>query len=79
MAQKDTFIDRLKVIIAGFKSKISELEQKLSSKDSIHEQMERGRLKSENDSLRKENQKMRDVLADHGIAFGRKKIDRDSR
>ena len=79
LAQKDTFIDKLKGIIAGLKSKISELEQKLSSRDSIREQMEHGRLKSENDSLRKENQKLRDVLAAHGIPFGRKQIDRDSR
>ena len=59
--------------------KIAELEQKLSSRDSIREQMERGKLKSENDSLRKENQKLRDVLAAHGIPFGRKQVDRDSR
>ena len=65
--------------LAGLKNKIAELEQKLSSRDSIREQMERGRLKSENDSLRKENQKLRDVLAAHGIPFGRKQIDRDSR
>lgn len=49
LAQKDTFIDKLKGIITGLKSNIAELEQKLSSKDSIREQMERGRLKSENE------------------------------
>lgn len=79
LSQKDSFIDKLKGIIAGLKNKIAELEQKLSSRDSIREQMERGRLKSENDSLRKENQKLKDVLAAHGIPFGRKQIDRDSR
>ena len=79
LSQKDSFIDKLKGIIAGLKNKIAELEQKLSSRDSIREQMERGRLKSENDSLRKENQKLRDVLAAHGIPFGRKQVDRDSR
>lgn len=68
-----------KSIIAGLRNKIAELEQKLSSRDSIREQMERGKLKSENDSLRKENQKLRDVLAAHGIPFGRKQVDRDSR
>ena len=79
LVQKDSFIDKLKGIIAGLRNKIAELEQKLSSRDSIREQMERGKLKSENDSLRKENQKLRDVLAAHGIPFGRKQVDRDSR
>lgn len=78
LSQKDSFIDNLKGI-TGLKSKIAELEQKLSSRESIREQMERCRLKSENDSLRKENQKLRDVLAAHGIQFGRKQVDRDSR
>lgn len=72
-------INYCKGIIAGLRNKIAELEQKLSSRDSIREQMERGKLKSENDSLRKENQKLRDVLAAHGIPFGRKQVDRDSR
>lgn len=76
---KDTLIDKLKGIIAGLKNKIFELEQKLSSRDSIREQMERGRLKSENDNLRKENQRLRDVLASHGIPLVKKHIDRDSR
>ena len=79
LSQKDSFIDKLKGIITGLKNKIAELEQKLSSRDSIREQMERCGLKSENDSLRKENQKLRDVLAVHGIPFGRKQVDRDSR
>ena len=79
LVQKDSFIDKLKGIIAGLRNKIAELEQKLSSRDGIREQMERGKLKSENDSLRKENQKLRDVLAAHGIPFGRKQVDRDSR
>lgn len=79
LSQKETFIDKLKGIIAGLKSKIAELEQKLLAKDSIREQMEHGRLKSENDNLRKENQRLRDVLKAHSIPFKKKNIDRDSR
>ena len=40
LARKETFIDKLKGIIAGLKSKIADLEQKLSSRDSVREQME---------------------------------------
>ena len=79
LVRKDTFIDKLKGIIAGLKSRISELEQKLSSRDSIREQMERSGLKAENDSLRKENQKLQNVLVTHGIPFGKKSVDRNSR
>ena len=79
LAEKESFIGKLKRIISELKDKIYELEQKLSSRDSIREQLERGRLKSENDSLRNENQKLRDVLAAHGIPFGRRQVDRDSR
>lgn len=79
LVKKESFIDKLQGIISVLKGKTVELEQKLSSKNSIREQMEHGRLMAENENLRNENQKLRSVLVAHGIQFARNQVDRDGR
>ena len=79
LSEKESLIDRLKEIIRELRGRIQELEGKISAKDSIKEQIERETMKRDNDRLRKENQRLRDVLAEYGIPFVRKQVDRDSR
>lgn len=58
----------------SIQKKVDDLTEQLVQKDSLID-----KLKSENDNLKAENQKLRDLLAVHGISFKNKNIDRDCR
>lgn len=74
--KKDSLIDKLKGIIDGLKKEITELKQRLSGKESIHDQLEYGRLKSENENLKKENRILKEMLASLGIEFEKKHLEK---
>lgn len=81
MSVKEELIGKLYEIIDTLKSKISELEEKLNVKESLKDKLDYERLRSENISLKKENQHFREILETLGIPYRNRNnyIDRDCR
>ena len=77
LGKKDSLIDKLKGIIERLTSKITKLERKDKEKDSVFDQLEYGRLRAENENLKKENRGLRGLLASHGILFGKRMDERN--
>ena len=77
--KKDSLIEKLRGVITELKNTIAELTHQLADRESIKEKLERSRLLADNDNLRTENKRLRDVLAAHEIPFRRGVTERDDR
>ena len=77
--KKASLIEKLRGVITELKNTIAELTHQLADRESIKEKLERSRLLADNDNLRTENKRLRDVLAAHEIPFRRGVTERDDR